>query len=117
MSEKQLKICDNGHLFYKSSGCPVCPICATKDKPASGFLSLLSAPARRALAQVGISTLAELSRHSEAEVLKLHGVGPKTLPVLRQALDDGGLAFASTTQSPKEQENADKTQPVHQLQR
>ena len=97
MAEKKLKTCNNGHQFYKSSDCPVCPICAAQDKPTSGFLSLLSAPARSALAQAGISTLAELSQHSQAEILKLHGVGPKTLPVLRQALDEAGLAFASPT--------------------
>lgn len=98
MAEKWLKICDKGHQFYKSSDCPVCPICAAQDKPASGFLSLLGAPARRAMMQAGISTLAELSQRSEAEMLKLHGVGPKTLPVLRQALADAGLAFANPIQ-------------------
>ena len=96
--KKSSKPATMGTQFYKSSDCPVCPICAAQDKPTSGFLSLLGAPARRALAQAGISTLAELSQHSEAEILKLHGVGPKTLPVLRQALDDAGLAFASPTQ-------------------
>jgi len=98
MPEKKLKTCDNGHQFYKSSDCPVCPICAAQDKPVGGFLSLLGAPARRAMAQAGISTLAELSQHSEAEILNLHGVGPKTLPALRQALADAGLAFAGSTQ-------------------
>jgi hypothetical protein len=42
-----------------------------------------------------LSTLSELSKLSEKEVLRLHGVGPKTLPVLRQALHDAGMAFAS----------------------
>jgi hypothetical protein len=36
----------------------------------------------------------ELSQYSEREILKLHGVGPKTMPVLRQVLSDAGLAFA-----------------------
>ncbi len=98
MSDKKLKTCSNDHSFYKSSDCPVCPICAAQDKPASGFLSLLGAPARRALAQAGVSTLVELSQHSEAEILKLHGVGPKSLPVLRQALVEAGLTFANLTQ-------------------
>lgn len=98
LAERKLKTCDNGHQFYKSSDCPVCPICAAQDKPTSGFLSMLSAPARRALTQAGISTLEELSKYSEAEILKLHGVGPKSLPVLRQALDNEELAFASSNQ-------------------
>jgi len=94
MPEKELKTCDRGHKFFKSSDCNSCPICAAEDKPESGFLSLLSAPARRALTNAGISTLAELTKHSEREILGLHGVGPKTLPVLRQTLSEAGLAFA-----------------------
>jgi hypothetical protein len=95
MPEKRLRTCDQGHKFYKSSDCPVCPICAAEDKPASGFLSLLSAPARRALIHAELSTLSELSKHSQKEILGLHGVGPKTLPVLSQALHEAGMAFAS----------------------
>ncbi len=94
MPEKKLKTCDKGHKFYKSSDCPTCPICAAENKPESGFLSLLSAPARGALEHAGISTLTELSQHSEREILKLHGVGPKTLPMLRQALREAEMDFA-----------------------
>jgi len=65
------------------------------DTTGSGdFLSLLSAPARSALEHEGILTLTELSQYSEREILALHGVGPKSLPTLRQALHDAGLAFA-----------------------
>jgi predicted RecB family nuclease len=94
MPTKQLKICDRGHKFYKSSDCPTCPICAAQDKPETGFLALLGGPARSALQHAGITTLTQLSQHSEREVLKLHGMGPKSLPTLRQALHDAGLAFA-----------------------
>lgn len=38
--------------------------------------------------------MAELARRSERDILALHGVGPKSLPVLRQALSEAGLAFA-----------------------
>ena len=93
MPEKRLKTCERGHQFYKSSDCPTCPICAALDKPEGGFLSLLSAPARGALVHAGITTLTQLSQYSESEILKLHGVGPKSLPTLRQALSDGGMAF------------------------
>ena len=94
MPAKRLKVCERGHKFYKSSDCPSCPICAAQDKPESGFLALLSAPARRALEAAGISTLTELSKHSEREVLALHSMGPKSLPILRQALQDAGMTFA-----------------------
>ena len=96
MPTKRLKICDRGHKFYKSSECPTCPICAAQDKPETGFLSLLSAPARRALEHAGITTLTKLSQHSEREILKLHGMGPKSLPTLRQALREAGLTFAGS---------------------
>lgn len=96
MPAKRLKICERGHKFYKSSDCPSCPICAGQDKPESGFLSLLSAPARGALEHAGIFTLTDLSQYSEREILKLHGVGPKSLPTLRQSLQDAGLTFAES---------------------
>jgi hypothetical protein len=94
MPAKRLKVCERGHRFYKSSDCPSCPICAAQDKPESGFLTLLSAPARGALEHAGISTLTQLSQYSEREILKIHGVGPKSLPLLRQSLQEAGLTFA-----------------------
>ncbi|MCR8842188.1 RNA polymerase alpha subunit C-terminal domain-containing protein [Paenibacillus sp. SC116] len=92
-SKKTLRTCDKGHNYYKSSDCPTCPICAQESKPESGFLSLLSAPARRALEHHGITTLQQLSTHSEKEILKLHGIGPASLPTLRAALQESGLSF------------------------
>ena len=94
MPAKRLKTCDRGHQFYKSSDCPTCPICAALDKPEGGFLSLMSAPARGALVHAGITTLAQLSQYGERDILKIHGVGPKSLPVLRQALGEAGMSFA-----------------------
>lgn len=77
MAENRLKTCARVHQFYKSSECLTCPTCAVEDKPESGFLSLLSAPARRAFAHAGISTLAELIKFSEKEILSLHGLDLK----------------------------------------
>ena len=94
MPVKQLKICERGHKFYKSSDCPSCPTCAAQDKPQTGFLALLGAPARNALEHAGITTLTRLSQHTEREILKLHGMGPKSIPTLRQALQTAGLDFA-----------------------
>lgn len=94
MPSKKLKTCEKGHSFYKSSDCPTCPICAAENKPESGFLSLLSAPARGALEHAGISTITKLSQYSEREILALHGMGPKSIPILREALSEAGLAFA-----------------------
>ncbi len=93
MSKKVLKTCPKGHKFYKSSDCPVCPICANEAKPQSGFLSSISAPAQRALASKEISTLKKLSTFTEKEIASLHGMGPNALSKLKIALIDNKLSF------------------------
>ncbi len=72
----------------------------TKAKPkkalataADGFLSTLSAPAQRALQNAGISSLKQLSKYSEAQILELHGMGPGSISKLRGALEAAGLTF------------------------
>jgi predicted flap endonuclease-1-like 5' DNA nuclease len=54
----------------------------------------LGQPAQRALAGAGIQSLDQLTHFSEAEIKRLHGIGPNALDKLRQALSDNGLAFA-----------------------
>ncbi|WP_339216526.1 RNA polymerase alpha subunit C-terminal domain-containing protein [Ornithinibacillus sp. FSL M8-0202] len=90
---KILKICEKGHQYYKSSDCRSCPTCNKENKPKSGFLSKLSSPARNALIHEGIQTLEELSSYTEKEILKLHGIGPASIPVLRASLEEEGLSF------------------------
>lgn len=88
-----LRICKKGHSYYKSSDCPTCPQCAQNNKPSSGLLSLLYAPARRALLNAGISSEEELAIWSEEKISALHGMGPASLPILRKALKAKGLQF------------------------
>ena len=88
-----LKICPKGHKYYKSSDCPTCPICDAESKPETGFLSLLANPARRALENNGISTLNQLAKLTEKEVLSFHGMGPASMPVLKNALEKAELTF------------------------
>jgi len=64
-----------------------------EQEPESGFLASIVAPARRALEREGITTLARLSQFSEDEVLGLHGMGPSTIPKLRNVLKEKGLTF------------------------
>lgn len=92
-AKKILKMCKNGHQFYKSSDCPTCPICEEERKPKDNFLSLLGAPARRALENNGISTLEQLSKYREKEVLNFHGMGKSTIPKLYKLLADKGFSF------------------------
>lgn len=88
-----LRTCPQGHQYYKSSDCPTCPVCENERKPKNGFLTLLAAPARRALENKGICTLEQLATYSKKEILALHGMGPSTIPKLQKALQEEGLAL------------------------
>ena len=66
-------------------------------KPAdSDFPAGLSQPALRALAGGGYVRLEQLSKVREADILRLHGMGPKGVKLLRRALADQGLSFADS---------------------
>lgn len=92
-----LRSCPQGHRYFKSSDCPVCPVCESKRKPEADFLTVLSAPARRALENAGIKTIKQLVKYSEAELLELHGVGPSVIPKLKVVLKKNGLTFRKPT--------------------
>ena len=62
----------------------------------------LSRPAQRALEGAGYLRLEQLTRVSEAELKRLHGIGPNAINKLREALNARGLAFAGEKTS-KEQ--------------
>lgn len=92
-TEKIKKTCKFGHTFFKSSDCPTCPTCEKLKEPASGFLALLSNPARNALLHYEIDTIEKLSSYTEKEILKIHGIGKASLPTFRKALEDAGMTF------------------------
>ena len=56
-------------------------------------LPKISAPAERALASIGVTSLEAAARKSEAELLALHGFGPKGIRILRKAFAARGLDF------------------------
>ena len=64
------------------------------EQPHSEFPAGLSQPARRALAAAGVTQLGHLTVLKASEVGRWHGVGPKTIRELREALTAQGLAFA-----------------------
>ena len=92
-TEKVKKTCKFGHTFYKSSDCPTCPTCEKLKEPASGFLALLSNPARNALLHHGIDTIQKLSNYTEKEIMKIHGIGKASLPTFKKSLEEQGLTF------------------------
>jgi len=53
----------------------------------------IGAPATRALEAAGYTKLKQLTKVTEAEIGQLHGMGPKALGILREALKVEGLSF------------------------
>jgi hypothetical protein len=88
------KTCANGHVFEKSTDCPVCPTCESARMNASPFPKI-GAPATRALENAGVQGLHELENWSERELLALHGMGPKAVRILREHLAANHLGFKS----------------------
>ena len=90
-----IKVCKNGHTFEKTSACPVCPICS-KEEMNNKFgeeFPQISAPAFRALDHAGITSLKDLTKFSEKQLLSLHGFGPKGLRILKETMKDKNLSF------------------------
>ena len=73
----------------------------TKNKRSliSDIPTSIGAPARRASDGAGYLKLEQFTKVSEAEVMKLHGVGPKALDIIRRTLMDQGLTFANGSET------------------
>ena len=55
----------------------------------------LAKPAQRALAAAGYTSLEQLAQVTEADLGRMHGMGPKAIGQLREALAAAGLSFAT----------------------
>jgi hypothetical protein len=64
------------------------------DQPESDLPASLSKPALAALAEAGYQRLEQLTKVSAAELLRLHGMGPKGIRLLRSALAAKKLSLA-----------------------
>ncbi|MFG6687113.1 hypothetical protein ACGK9U_11050 [Mariniflexile sp. HNIBRBA6329] len=95
-NKKTLRTCKNRHQYYKSSDCPVCPICENESKSEKSAFIGISAPARRALENKDIGSLLELSKYTENDILQLHGIGKTTIPKLKALLETVGLNFKAS---------------------
>lgn len=56
----------------------------------------LAAPARRALARAGITSIKQVAGKTEQQLAELHGMGPGALKALRGLLGTNGLTFKRT---------------------
>jgi len=59
-----------------------------------GLPKAIGRPATRALLAAGVHSLDDVAGWSEADLLALHGVGPRALKILGEELASRGLAFA-----------------------
>jgi predicted flap endonuclease-1-like 5' DNA nuclease len=64
-----------------------------KDDLQSTDLPKIGAPATRALNGAGYTRLEQLTQATEAELMALHGFGPRALRILKEALAARGLAL------------------------
>lgn len=60
---------------------------------ASDLPPQIGRPATRALLTAGLTTLADVATRTEAELLALHGVGPRAIRILTAALAERGMAL------------------------
>ncbi|MGE5603078.1 MAG: DNA-binding protein [Nitrososphaerales archaeon] len=67
----------------------------SKNESSSGsdFPKGVAQPALRALASIGVTRLEDVTRFSEAELLALHGMGPKAVAAIKVALHERGKAL------------------------
>ncbi len=68
---------------------------SNSDTIAQPFPRGVAKPAVRALIAAGYTTLDQLSKAGEADIAGLHGMGPKALGILREALMERGKSFMS----------------------
>ena len=80
------KRCSEGHVFFNTTNCPVCPICEKTRVPIADFLSLFPAPAQRALENHGVTNLESLVATPESELLSYHGFGPASVKIVRMLI-------------------------------
>ena len=61
--------------------------------PDAGLPGNIGAPATRALTAAGYTELRQLAGVPAAQLKKLHGVGPKALRLLQEALQQQGMSL------------------------
>jgi DNA integrity scanning protein DisA with diadenylate cyclase activity len=62
--------------------------------PDTGLPGNIGAPATRALIAAGYTELRQLANVPAAELKKLHGVGPKAVRLLQEALEQQGMSLS-----------------------
>jgi len=58
------------------------------------LLNRLARPAQRAILSTGVSTLEQLSRMTEDEIYRLHGIGNNAMKTILATLEENGLSLS-----------------------
>ena len=66
---------------------------AQHEEPEHDFLKGIGRPATSALLVAGYTRLEQLTKVSERDIKRLHGVGPKAIDILRATLAEKGWSF------------------------
>jgi predicted flap endonuclease-1-like 5' DNA nuclease len=67
---------------------------ATPDvRPVGDLPNKIGKTAARELSQNGIDSLVKVAEHSKKDLLAIHGVGPKAIAILEEALAEKGLDY------------------------
>lgn len=53
----------------------------------------IAAPAKRALAAAGVTSVADLARFTEAEVKAWHGIGPRVMVALNALMNEQDVSY------------------------
>ncbi|MFD1900626.1 DNA-binding protein [Enterococcus termitis] len=64
------------------------------------ILPKIGKPATNALHTIGVNSLEQVSAFDQATLLKIHGIGPKAIAILEEALAEHNLAFKETSINP-----------------
>ncbi|MFT3900666.1 MAG: hypothetical protein QM728_10555 [Gordonia sp. (in: high G+C Gram-positive bacteria)] len=68
---------------------------STRDMPDQiGDLPRIGRPATSALINAGVTTLADVAALGKRRLLATHGVGPKAVRILDEAMRERGITFA-----------------------
>ncbi|WP_120005099.1 hypothetical protein [Nesterenkonia muleiensis] len=62
-------------------------------RPVGDLPHSMGKTAPRELKYAGIDSLQKASKHTEKELLAIHGVGPKAIRVMKEAMAEKGLSF------------------------
>jgi hypothetical protein len=68
------------------------------------FPASMGKVAPRELANAGYTRLKQLTKVNEAALLKIHGVGPKAIRILRELLAEKGMSFGAASKPPVKKE-------------